>query len=89
MVTHIILGLPEETPETAAKTTADAVAAGTDGVKFHLLHVLRGTDMEKEYAYRRSEKAASGKRPVNVQFPKDGQVDVRDDGDGYHEADIQ
>ena len=49
VVTHIILGLPEETPETATKTTADAVAAGTDGVKFHLLHVLRGTDLEKEY----------------------------------------
>ena len=49
VVTHIILGLPGETMETAAKTTADAVAAGTDGVKFHLLHVLRGTDLEKEY----------------------------------------
>lgn len=49
VVTHIILGLPAETPETAAQTTADAVAAGTDGVKFHLLHVLRGTDLEKEY----------------------------------------
>ena len=52
-------------------------------------NAANGTDMEKEHAYRRSEKAASGKRPVNVQFPKDGQVDVRDDGDGYHEADIQ
>ena len=49
VVTHIILGLPAETPETAAQTTADAVAAGTDGVKFHLLHVLCGTDLEKEY----------------------------------------
>lgn len=49
VVTHIILGLPGETAETAAKTTADAVAAGTDGVKFHLLHVLRGTDLEKAY----------------------------------------
>ena len=49
VVTHIILGLPGETEETAAKTTADAVAAGTDGVKFHLLHVLRGTDLEKDY----------------------------------------
>ena len=49
VVTHIILGLPGETPETAAKTTADAVAAGTDGVKFHLLHVLRGTDLEADY----------------------------------------
>jgi radical SAM superfamily enzyme len=33
----------------AAETTAAAVAAGTDGVKFHLLHVLRGTDLEKDY----------------------------------------
>ena len=49
VVTHIILGLPGETAETAAKTTADAIAAGTDGVKFHLLHVLRGTDLEKDY----------------------------------------
>lgn len=49
VVTHIILGLPGETVETAVKTTADAVAAGTDGVKFHLLHVLRGTDLEKDY----------------------------------------
>ena len=50
VVTHIILGLPGETPEMMAQTTRQAVAAGTDGVKFHLLHVLRGTDLEKEYA---------------------------------------
>lgn len=36
----------------------------------------------------RTEKAASGTRPVNVQFPDGGSVNVRDDGDGYHEADI-
>lgn len=40
---------------------------------------------EKHYA----EKPASGTRPVNVRFPNEGPVDVRDDGDGYHEADIQ
>ena len=50
VVTHIILGLPGETPEMAAETTAAAVQAGTDGVKFHLLHVLRGTDLEAAYA---------------------------------------
>lgn len=49
VVTHIILGLPGETADMAAQTTAAAVAAGTDGVKFHLLHVLRGTDLEKDY----------------------------------------
>lgn len=50
VVTHIILGLPGETVETAVETTRFAVAAGTDGVKFHLLHVLRGTDLERLYA---------------------------------------
>ena len=49
VVTHIILGFPGETPEMAAETTRQAVAAGTDGVKFHLLHVLRGTDLEADY----------------------------------------
>ena len=49
VVTHIILGLPGETAEMAAQTTRAAVNAGTDGVKFHLLHVLKGTDLEKEY----------------------------------------
>ena len=50
VVTHIILGLPGETSEMAAETTRAAVNAGTDGVKFHLLHVLRGTDLAADYA---------------------------------------
>lgn len=50
VVTHIILGLPGESAQMAAETTRQAVAAGTDGVKFHLLHVLRGTDLEHDYA---------------------------------------
>lgn len=49
VVTHIILGLPNETTEHMVRTTQDAVAAGTDGVKFHLLHVLKNTDLEADY----------------------------------------
>ncbi len=49
VVTHIILGLPGETMENAAETTHQAVAAGTDGIKFHLLHVLRGTDLASDF----------------------------------------
>lgn len=49
VVTHIILGLPGETPQMAAETTRKAVEAGTDGVKFHLLHVLKNTDLEKDF----------------------------------------
>ena len=48
-VTHIIIGLPGETGEMAVETTRQAVTAGTDGVKFHLLHILRSTDLEKDY----------------------------------------
>jgi radical SAM protein (TIGR01212 family) len=49
VVTHIIIGLPGENTAMAAETTRQAVFAGTDGVKFHLLHVLRGTDLAKDY----------------------------------------
>ena len=49
VVTHIIIGLPGEMEEMAVETTRQAVAAGTNGVKFHLLHVLKGTDLEKDY----------------------------------------
>ena len=50
VVTHIIIGLPGEDASMAVETTRQAVGAGTDGVKFHLLHVLRGTDLEIDYA---------------------------------------
>lgn len=50
VVTHIILGLPGETREMMLETTKAVMDAGTDGVKFHLLHVLRGTELEHEYA---------------------------------------
>ena len=49
VVTHIILGLPGETKEMMVETTRQAAAAGTDGIKFQLLHVLRGTDLAKDY----------------------------------------
>ncbi len=50
VVTHIIIGLPGENEEMAVETTRQAVAAGTQGVKFHLLHILRGTDLAQDYA---------------------------------------
>ena len=50
VVTHIILGLPGETEEMMVETTRAAVSAGSQGVKFHLLHVLKGTDLAADYA---------------------------------------
>ncbi len=49
VVTHIILGLPSETVADAVDTVKTAVAAGTNGVKFHLLHVLKDTELERLY----------------------------------------
>ncbi len=46
VVTHIIIGLPADDP---VATTRFAVACGTDGVKFHLLHILKNTVLAKEY----------------------------------------
>lgn len=49
VVTHIILGLPGENDEMMLQTTQSAVDAGTDGIKFQLLHVLQGTDLAKDF----------------------------------------
>ena len=48
-VTHIILGLPFENDEDMLSTTKFAVDNKTDGVKFHLLHVLKGTKLCEFY----------------------------------------
>ena len=49
VVTHIILGPPGETALQMLDTTAAVINAGTDGVKFHLLHVMKGTQLEQDY----------------------------------------
>ena len=49
VVTHIILGLPGETGQMMLETTRHAVSAGTDGIKFQLLHVLECTDLAADY----------------------------------------
>ena len=50
VIVHMILGLPGETPEMIRETAAYIGASGAAGIKFHLLHVLRGTDLAAEYA---------------------------------------
>ena len=46
VITHIIIGLPNDNP---ILTTEYAVNCGTDGVKFHLLHILKNTRLSEEY----------------------------------------
>ena len=45
VITHLILGLPGETTADMAASLSHAVACGTDGVKLHLLHVLKDSDL--------------------------------------------
>ena len=52
VITHIIIGLPEDDP---VATTKFAVACGTDGVKFHLLHILKNTRLAIDYEAGRVE----------------------------------
>jgi radical SAM protein (TIGR01212 family) len=52
VITHIIIGLPQDDP---IATTQYAVAQGTDGVKFHLLHILKNTRLAIEYEAGRVE----------------------------------
>ncbi len=46
VITHIIIGLPDDD---AVLTTRFSVDCGTDGVKFHLLHILRNTRIATDY----------------------------------------
>lgn len=49
VITHIIIGLPNETEADILNTVRYAVENGTDGIKLQLLHILKDTDLYKEY----------------------------------------
>lgn len=53
VVTHMIVGLPGETLEDMKNTVRAIVAAGSDGIKIHLLHVLQDADLYENW--RRGE----------------------------------
>ena len=49
VITHMIIGLPFETVEMITETAKYIGESKADGIKLQLLHILRGTDLEKEY----------------------------------------
>ena len=49
VITHVILGLPFESREDMLATVRYVCESGATGIKLQLLHVLRGTDLEKDY----------------------------------------
>ena len=48
VVTHLIIGLPGESTEDMLESVR-YVCRVTDGIKLQLLHILKGTDLEKEF----------------------------------------
>lgn len=49
IITHVILFLPGETEEDMLNTIRFSLESGTTGLKLQLLHVLKCTDLEKDY----------------------------------------
>ncbi|GAB6168660.1 TIGR01212 family radical SAM protein [Clostridium carnis] len=49
VVVHTIFGLPKETKEDMLKTVEYVAHCGAQGIKFHLLHLMKGTKMVEQY----------------------------------------
>lgn len=49
VITHVILGLPNETKEDMINTVKYVGASGSKGIKLQLLHVLKETDLYDDY----------------------------------------
>jgi radical SAM protein, TIGR01212 family len=49
VIVHQMLGLPGETKEMMVETSRYIGKSGADGVKLHLLHILAGTEMAREW----------------------------------------
>lgn len=56
---HIILGLPGETREEMLSMAVELNRLGVDGVKIHLLHVMKGTELAR--LYERGEVSVMGR----------------------------
>ena len=48
-VAHLIIGLPNDTEQDIYNSVDYVVTQGIDGIKLHLLHVLKGTKLEKDF----------------------------------------
>ncbi len=49
VVVHLIFGLPGETEKDMMNSVQYVVNSGIDGIKISVLHVLKGTDLAKDY----------------------------------------
>ena len=49
IVVHLIIGLPNESKEDILESVKYVCNSGINGIKLQLLHIIKGTDLEKEY----------------------------------------
>lgn len=49
VITHVIIGLPDETKADMLQTVRYVVESRAEGIKLQLLHVIEGTDLAKDY----------------------------------------
>lgn len=49
VITHVILGLPKESPADMIATVQHVITGGVHGIKLQLLHILRNTDLADYY----------------------------------------
>lgn len=87
------ISIDRNSPAFATDTFDSMVETARNNVQSTVQNFSRSFSGEEEAQQVEPERphsasAASGTRPVNVQFPGGTQVDIWEDGDGYHEADI-
>ncbi|RKM59265.1 TIGR01212 family radical SAM protein [Butyrivibrio sp. CB08] len=49
VITHLIIGLPGESKSDILESVDYVCKSGANGIKLQLLHILKGTDLQKEY----------------------------------------
>ena len=81
------LSFEKDSPDFAGEGFDDLVKKAKDTVTNTVDSIQRSFSGKDDQEASRS--AASGTTPVNVQFPDGGSVNVREEDDGFHEADIR
>ena len=73
----------------------DTIKHAGENIKHTVDSLMRDTDDEDKPEDEkpapqeaRSESPASGMKPVDVELPQDGEINIKDDDDGFHEASI-
>lgn len=73
VVTHVIFGLPGETHSDMIETVRHICQKNIFGIKIHLLHIMTGTALGKEYS---AQQENSPVRPLIVPMSKDDYINT-------------